>query len=336
MDRVVEKINKQSSVAQNAFLRSHNELMCFLQIWVGFGIINNIWINRLDDSKNLCEVADSKELKSNKNNKIYLIPAVWNVLSPPEMTAKCSSKFLQVLWNMFDENLPELEETLCKALLAVCPKKIFSNKWANISGSRKKKKKKPMEEHPQRHTRWLTGCFICDDECHFFCTYTNREEKQQRGEIAISPAEVWKNLIFVSATHSDVRCISARRRKSPSKEMRHGRQRVPACFQTSTRFTENDPPPTPNANSFRRSMSPPENTNLWSYIIRLFFPSTLSFSECDWNIWVHRLRRRFIKKKKKKKFRLFVAEEPQTSTVGLKKKKTRGGKKKQFFSLSAY
>lgn len=73
-------------------------------------------------------------------------------------------------------------------------------------------------------------------------------------------------------------------------------------------------------------MSPPENTNLWSYIIRLFFPSTLSFSECDWNIWVHRLRRRFIKKKK---FRLFVAEEPQTSTVGLKKKQ-HGGEKTVF------
>lgn len=85
----------------------------------------------MDDGKNLCEVADSKELRSNKNNKIYLISAVWNVSSPPETTAKCGSAdvtdnnqtrhFLQVFWNMFDENLPELEETLCKALLVVCP-----------------------------------------------------------------------------------------------------------------------------------------------------------------------------------------------------------------------
>lgn len=64
-------------------------------------------------------------------------------------------------------------------------------------------------------------------------------------------------------------------------------------------------------------MSPPENTNLWSYVIRLFSPPpsasvnvTEIFELIAWGEGLY----------KKKKVSLFAAEESQCSTVKLKKK----------------
>lgn len=85
-----------------------------------------------------------------------------------------------------------------------------------------------------------------------------------------------------------------------------GKTRNLRPFLDAFLFTENDPPSTPNANSSRRSVSPPENTNLWSQVIRHFF---FSFSECDWNIWAHGSRRRLMWESLD---RSLAAEESQT------------------------